>query len=99
MTSTKLQKLFKAARNDRPPEPASAFEVQVLRAIRNEKHNEPDGLFERLGQLFPRLALASALLIVLCLGTDLWVSGFGQSKLASDLGQLSDQWLFVTKGF
>jgi hypothetical protein len=97
----KLDRLFEKARREPAPESPSDFTARVLRALpdRDLTVMPALSLVDQLNALFPRLALASALFLALCLGTEFLGSGFGQSDLASGLTQLSDQWLFTTKGF
>jgi hypothetical protein len=95
----KLDRLFQKARLDAPPHPTPGFERRVLRALRNEAPASEVSLFDQLSSLFPRLALASALVIALCCGIELLGSDSAQPDLTSGLVQLSDQWLFTAKGF
>jgi hypothetical protein len=97
--SGKLKQLFAAARRAPAPSPPQGFEFAVLQAIRREKTARSLTLFEQLGRLFPRLALASAVFIVLCFAADMLLSQFGSPDLSAALDQLSDQWLFAVKGF
>jgi|SRR6266404_5813579 len=97
----KLEKLLQKARMEAPPEPPPGFENRVLRALSGQEPTTVTtlSLFDQLSALFPRLALVSALVMVLCFGVELLTSSSGQSDLTSSLAQLSDQWLFATKGF
>jgi hypothetical protein len=93
----RLQKLFEKVRTERAPEPSAGFEARVTRALPDR---EPAlSLFDQLNGLFPRSALASALILGLCFGIELFGSGFERADLSSNLAQFSDQWLFTTKGF
>jgi len=99
MNDDKLQKLFRSARNEPAPAGPENFDQRVVRAIRRDMPPAPATLFDQLGALFPRLALASLLVIGLCVALDFSLSALGQSDLESGIAQLSDQWLFPVKGF
>jgi hypothetical protein len=93
----RLQRLFEKVRTETAPEPSAGFETRVMRALPG--HEPAISLFDQLNGLFPRFALASALILGLCFGIELFGSGFEQADLSSNLAQFSDQWLFTTKGF
>jgi len=97
----RIDRLFAMARSEPAQEPPPGFASRVIRALPDRAlSNAPTpSLWDQLNALFPRLALVSALVMALCLGLELFGSGWGQSDLTSDLALLSDQWLFPTKGF
>lgn len=99
MNENKIGKLFSAARNEPPPPADSNFATQVMRAIRREPAPEPASVFSQLGELFPRLAIAAVLVIGFCVAADFCASAIEQPDLTSGVAQLSEQWLFATKGF
>lgn len=99
MNDDKLQRLFRSARNESTPPGPEDFDRRVVQAIRRETDSAPISLFDQLGALFPRLALASVLLIALCVAADIGLSALGQSDLESGVAQISEQWLFPVKGF
>lgn len=99
MKPLKLEKLFRSARNEPTPEAEPGFEERVLRAIRRDRPEEPLSLWEQIGAMFPRLALASATIIVLFVAADQWHSSLEQSDVGSGLAQMSEEWDFSAKGF
>jgi anti-sigma factor RsiW len=99
MNENKMRKLFDAARSEPAPGPGEDFPAQVMRAVRREPAPEPPSVFGQLGDLFPRLAVAAVVLIALCVVGDFCASALDQSDLTSGVAQLSEQWLFATKGF
>ncbi len=99
MNPLKLQKLFALARNEPAPNPPSGFAADILRVIRREERSPSLSLFDELGALFPRLAVAALVLIGLCVAADFGVSALGQPDLTAAAAQISDHWLFATKGF
>ena len=99
MNANKLSRLFAAARREPAPEPGGHFVAGVMRAARREPALEPAGVFGQLGEWFPRLALASAAVILLFLAADVCASALGPGDIDGGVAQLSEQWLFATKGF
>ena len=94
MNEDKLKKLFAAARNESAPLPPADFVADMLRAVRRE----PEGrgaaaisIFEQLNVLFPRLALAAAVVIVLCVAADFGFTSAGLPELDDGAAQLSAQ--------
>jgi hypothetical protein len=91
MNDKKLNQLFGAARRETPAAPTEGFELLVMQQIsRNPAHHELS-ISDVLGQWFPRLAVAAAAVIALCVISDLVSSG---PSLTDSAAQLSDQ-LFV----
>ncbi len=100
MNEKKLQQLFRAARTETPPAAEVGFENLVLSAIRREPRGATEGssLFDQLGALFPRLAWAAALVVVLCVAADFGLGALGVPGLTDGVAQISDQWLFTATG-
>ncbi len=101
MKKNKLDSLFRSARITSPPVPSADFESAVLRAIRGEPRTARahPSLFEQLGSLFPRLALASAALICLCVVIDYRAGGSGSPELDDGMAQVSDELTLPAGGF
>jgi hypothetical protein len=94
MNEKKLQRLFDAVRQDAAPVPPSDFAVDVLRQARNEPppaQPAPATIFDQLNALFPRLALAAAAVIVLCIAADFGLTSAGLLELGDGAAQLSSQ--------
>ncbi len=98
MNDRKLKKLFELARTETPPVPPGNFEQRVLGAIRREERAAPLTWWDQLGALFPRLALATVLLMGACLAADYYYSAHHSSSFAEDAAQYSDQALFAGNG-
>lgn len=91
MNDQKLNQLFAAARREAPAVPPAGFEWQVQQALRREPlATESAGVLEQLSRLFPRLAFASAAVMVLCVTGD-WV--LQSPGLTEGVTQLARQWL------
>ncbi len=99
MNQRKLEQLFSSARKEAAPAPDADFALGVLRVIERERQPHAVSLWEQLGALFPRLGLAAALVIGLCIAADFCSPAFGQPDLVSGVAQISEQWLFTAKGF
>ena len=98
MNNDKIQKLFNSARKEEAPRPDGDFSAQVMRAVRSEAAPEPASVWGEVGELFPRLAVAAALVIGLCVAADFCASAIEGPDLTSGVAQLSEQWFFATKG-
>ena len=83
MNENKMRKLFAAAREETAPEPGADFATQVMQSVRREPAPEPVSVFGQLGDLFPRLAFAAAVVIVLCVAGDFCASALEQPDLTS----------------
>ena len=99
MNENKLKQLFAAARRSTAPEPPKDFAEDVLRAARQlprDRHGSPfePGIFEQLNAWFPRVALAAAALICLCVALELGYTSGGTSTTADDGSQESNQVFF-----
>jgi hypothetical protein len=99
MTKGKLEQLFEATRREPAPMPATGWETRVMGAANPEREREPASLLDQLSALFPRAALASALVIGLCVAGEFGSSLTGQPDLTSGLVELSDDWLFAANGY
>jgi len=94
MNENKLQRLFAAARKDAAPAPPAGFAADVLRQVRNEPavgQPVPATVFDQLNALFPRLALAAAAVIILCIAADFGLTSAGLPELGDGAAQLSSQ--------
>ena len=94
MNEKKIKQLFTAARSETAPLPPTAFAADVLRAV----HREPTvsatpaaSLFDQLNYLFPRLALAAAVVIGLCVAADFGFTSAGLPELGDGAAQWSAQ--------
>jgi hypothetical protein len=98
MNDRKLKKLFELARTETPPTAPGNFDLRVLAAIRREERAAPLSWWDQLGALFPRLAVATVLLMGACLAADYYYSAHHPSSFAEDAAQVSDQALFASNG-
>jgi hypothetical protein len=97
MNKNKLKQLFASARKEPAPTPSEGFAADVLRAIRREPPPMPAGpssVSEHLNSLFPRLALASAVVIILCLAADWGLTAAGVPEVTDGASQATSQYLF-----
>jgi hypothetical protein len=97
MNENKLKQLFASARNDTAPAPSADFAGDVLRAVRREPLPglaESFSVREQLNALFPRLALAAAVVIVLCVAADWGLTAAGVPGISDGATQLTSQFLF-----
>jgi hypothetical protein len=102
MNRQKLKKLLVAARNEAAPAPSPDFAADVLRAVRLEKQfafAETVSVFDRLNQLFPKLAWAAVTVIMLGVAVDFGLTVTGLPDLREGVSQISSQWLFAGNGF
>jgi hypothetical protein len=95
MTPMKLEQLFNAARQERPPVPRPGFSSRVVENLRGEAKAAPPDLLEHLAELFPRVAWAAVLVLALCILAEFWFSTQGQPDLTSSFVELSEQWAFA----
>lgn len=101
MNEKKLKQLFAAARNETAPAPPESFAAGVLRAVRREPvagYAKILSLSDQLNRLFPRIALAAAAIIVLCVAADLILTAAGVPEVGDGVSQLSAQWLLTPEG-
>ena len=88
----KLNQLFAAVKRETPAAPAEGFASLVMQQIqRNPAHTELS-ISDLLGMWFPRLAVAAAALIALCVIGD-YVTSSNSPSLSESAAQLSDQML------
>jgi len=102
MNKPRLNQLFKLARNEPAPAPPEDFASDVLRAVRREPRvTAPKvlSIFDQLNLLFPRIALAAATFIVLCVAVDLGLTAAGMPDLSDGVSQISAQWLLTPDEF
>jgi len=95
MNENKLKQLFTAARNEAAPAPPAGFTADVLRALPREvSAGEPEisSVFDQLNRWFPRLALAAAAIIILCVAADYGLTSAGLPELGDGAAQLSSQY-------
>jgi hypothetical protein len=91
----KLSFLFGSARSVPAPEPDVQFEGRVMRAISRSGTMEASSFFDQLAGLLPRIAIATALVMSLCVGADLYLSCFVQRDFSASIAELSQEWLFA----
>jgi len=102
MNKRKLDQLFKFARREPAPAPPADFAADVLRAVRREPRAAVPStlsIFDQLNRLFPRIALASAAVIILCVALDFGLTASGMPGLSDGLSQISAQWLLTPDQF
>jgi anti-sigma-K factor RskA len=101
MNDRKLKRLFASARKETAPAPPADFATDVLRAIRREPSAAAPSaisIFDQLNLWFPRLAVASSAVIVLCLALDYSLTAAGVPSLSDGVSQLSAQWFLTPTG-
>ncbi|MDR3458190.1 MAG: hypothetical protein P4N60_12140 [Verrucomicrobiae bacterium] len=94
MNEKKLKRLFEAARKEAAPVPPADFAADVLRALPRgpvAEAAEANSVFDQLNRLFPRLALAAAAIILLCVAADYGLTSAGLPELGDGAAQLSSQ--------
>ena len=97
MNQRKLGKLFTSARAETPPVPPAEFASRMMRVIRQEPRGGDASILNQLAALFPRLTLAAAVVIGLCLTADFCLTTFVQQDLSSTVAAASEQWLFAVR--
>jgi anti-sigma-K factor RskA len=98
MNGNKLKQLFAAARNESAPAPSAEFAAEVMRAAHRQPQPEPAAscsVWEHLNGWFPRVALAAAAVIVLCLAADWGLTTAGLPGISDGAAQVSSQYLFA----
>ncbi len=101
MNHRKLKQLFASACQETSPAPPEDFAADVLRTIRREPPvavPETISIFDQLNLWFPRLALASSAIIVVCVAADYGLTAAGVPSLGDGVSQLSAQWLLTPTG-
>ena len=102
MKKHRLNQLFELARTEPAPRPPADFAADVLRAIHREPPAAPPEtllIFDQLNLLFPRIALAAAAVIVLCVAMDWGLTAAGLPGLSEGVSQISAQWLLTPDEF
>jgi hypothetical protein len=96
MNEKKLEQLFAVARQESAPVPPPEFAAAVWRAVRREPRLRPESssLFDQLNSLFPRLALAAMVLIVLCAAADFGLTAAGLPDVGDGVAQAATQFVF-----
>jgi hypothetical protein len=89
MNDKKLNRLFNAARHETPAAPAEGFEMLVMRQIQRDPARVEPSISDVLGLWFPRLAVAAAAIIAVCVIGDFISSG---PSLTDSAAQLSVQY-------
>lgn len=90
MNDNRLNQLFNAARRETPAAPAEGFEMLVMQQIQRQPGHAEPSISDVLGLWFPRLAVAAAAIIAVCVIGDFMSSG---PSLSDSAAQLSDQYL------
>ena len=99
MTRHKLKYLFNQASHDVAPLPPEGFDARVMAAVRRNEAKVPAASWwEQLEELFPRLAVATVLTVVLCVASDFYFSSAYATSFTGDVGAISEQWLFAANG-
>jgi len=102
MNEKKLKQLFESARREQPPVPPADFAADVLRAVRQvqpAKLKEQFPNFDQLNSWFPRIALAAAAVIALCVAADYGLTAAGLPELGDGTAQASSQFVFNAENF
>ena len=90
MNDGKLNQLFTAAKREMAPAPNDGFTSLVMRQIQRDPARRELSIPDLLGLWFPRLAVAAAALIALCVISD-YVTSSNSPSLSESAAQLSDQ--------
>lgn len=90
MNNQKLRELFGAARRQKAAVPGEGFDLLVMQQIRRNPARTELSITDVLGQWFPRLALAAAAVIVVCVISECISTG---PSLTDSAAQLSVQYL------
>jgi hypothetical protein len=89
----KLNQLFTAAKRETPVAPGEGFASLVMNQIQRNPTRAELTMSDLLGMWFPRLAVAAAAVIALCVISEV-VTSSNAPSLSDSAAQLSDQ-LFV----
>ena len=85
MNDRKLRQLFGAAKKETPPAPEDGFDALVMQQIRRNPARAELTITDVLGMWYPRLALAAAAVIALCLVSEIISSGPNLTDSAAQL--------------
>jgi hypothetical protein len=97
MNERKLKQLFASARKESGPAAPADFAEDVLHAVRGgprPMRANSFSVWEHLNGLFPRLALAAALVIVLCAAADWGLTAAGLPGVSDGAVQVTSQYFF-----
>lgn len=89
MNDRKLNQLFSAAKSESPAVPNEGFAFLVMRQIQRNPARPELSISDMLGQWFPRLAVAAAAVIAICVLGDMVISSNAPS-LSESAAQLSE---------
>jgi hypothetical protein len=89
MNDKKLNQLFDASRRETPGAPTEGFELLVMQQIQRQPGRAEPSISDLLGLWFPRLAVAAAAIIAVCVIGDFMSSG---PSLTDSAAQLSVQY-------
>lgn len=98
MNDPRLKKLFELARGETPPAASEGFDARVLANVRREQRASAVSWWDQLGELFPRLAVASVTVMCVCALTAYFYTAMHPSSLTADLSEISDQWQLADNG-
>jgi hypothetical protein len=87
----KLNRLFTAAKRDQPTAPDEGFASLVMQQIQRHPARAELSIADLLGMWFPRLAVAAAAVIALCVISEL-VTSSNAPSLSESAAQLSVQY-------
>ena len=90
MNNRKLRELFRVAKKEKRAAPTEGFELLVMQQIRRNPARTQLSITDVLGQWYPRLALAAAAVIALCVVSEFISTG---PDLSESAAQLSAQYL------
>jgi hypothetical protein len=102
MSGDKLDQLFQAARRENAPAPSPNFADDVVRVLRREPAAGAPGrpsLWEELNAGFPRLAVATLVVLALGVAVNLALGTVEWKDLSDGLAQLSTQDILPLDGF
>ena len=85
MNDNKLKQLIGALKKEKPAAPADGFDLLVMQQIRRNPRRAEISVSDVLGRWFPRLAFASAAIIVLCIVGEYVSSGPTLTETAAQL--------------
>jgi hypothetical protein len=89
MNDNRLNQLFNATRRETPAAPTEGFELLVMQQIQRQPGRMEPSISDVLGLWFPRLAVAAAAIIAVCVIGDFMSSG---PSLSDSAAQLSVQY-------
>lgn len=98
MKDAKLTELFIRARKEAPPAPEAGFANLVMTAVRHDASRRAAGelsWLDQIGVWAPQAVASCAVLIVICVVTDLALQLFGLPTLTEGVAQLSSDWLMA----